>query len=124
MGFRTRRYAAITARFPGRSHLTHEELYACHFSDCSKDAVMECLAIVEEELLIPVGLLRPDDTWASVLAPVRTFNPLDWLRHRSIESDHAAELGARWGDRRRSDGLPIVRPTTFGEFVRAWCSGA
>jgi hypothetical protein len=122
VSFNNRRRAAIAARFPGRRELSLDEMWTEYFETLPRQRVVECLSLVDRELAIPVGLLRPEDSWECVLAPVRTWNPLHWLRHRSIETDHALELGAILGDRQRRAGKPSPRRIgSLGEFVRSWC---
>lgn len=118
--FRDARRAAIARRFPPRPDLPKEAIWQEFFADLPRAQVLECLGILEEDLVLPVGMLRPDDSLTALLAPVPTWNPIWWLRNRSIESDHVLELRQQLGARQqRTDRVETLYK--LGDLVRAWC---
>lgn len=121
----TRRARAFLRRFPGREHLSTDQLLGL-FTDSPSMAtgdITEALTLVSDELEIPIGLLRPRDTMADLLKPLHTGNPLLWIAEWTRAADGKSELNHRLKERLRQRNALHEWPAipTLGDFVRAWC---
>lgn len=117
--------AAILSRFAGREKLSKEELYDSYFRQegLPKEAVLECLGLIDEEYEFLAGFLRPEDKLKKLFEPVATKNPWRWLVYQVREGDSETELGYQLGKRTRQHGTFDARKDieTVGDFIRAWC---
>jgi hypothetical protein len=121
----TRRAQAFLRRFPGREHLSTDQLLGS-FTDSasmSRGDVTEALTLVSDELEIPIGLLRPQDLMSDLLKPLHSGNPLLWIAEWTRAADGKSELNHRLKERLRQRNLLHMWPEipTLEDFVRAWC---
>jgi hypothetical protein len=119
------RLAAFQGRFPNRENLSLEALYDRYFAkeNLPKTESLELMTLLADELALPVGMLRPEDTMADVLQPVISGNPLRWIEEWTRAADGKAELNDRL--RRRLTELGTLDRwqdlPTIADVVRAWC---
>lgn len=48
--------------------------------------VADCLAVIEREYGVPIGLLRPPDSIRMLVAPVKSRNPVKWYAFEACAS--------------------------------------
>lgn len=115
----------ILKRFEGRENLGKEELFRAYFEPqgLNEKDVLECFEQIEAGYLIPVGVLRPDDSLSKLTERVTTSNPLKWFcwlgRNEFSDDDLSAELRirlTRYGTQNEWDAID-----TFQDLILAWC---
>lgn len=120
----------LIERFHGREVLTKQEMYARYFNtaDLQREAVFECLDLIEFEYDFPVGLLRPEDRLEKLIKPVPAANPWRWLVYRTREGDTQTEINYQLGKRMRQAGtiqswshVENFADLTVRDLIRAWC---
>ena len=118
------KYAAeLMKRFSGREDLGRERAYDLYWSQCDKSEVLALFDCIEQELGIPVGVLRPTDSVDLLFEPVRSANPFKWLVNKVRSGDTHAELVSQVWGRLKKYGTTKewTRIATVNELVRAWC---
>jgi hypothetical protein len=117
--------ASVLSRFADRNDIGKRGLYERYFSDLPEPAVLECLALLEEEYSLPAGLLRPEDQLAKIFEPIPASNPWRWLVYRSREEDRQSEINyqlAKRQDRYKTRELWVLKGVnTLNDLIRAWC---
>ncbi len=117
----------MQSRFADRELLSRDKCYDLYFGPLGlpKEKVLECLAIVEIEFEVPIGLLRPTDKLSLLFSPVPTKNPLKWLVYRTREDDCQSELNYQLSERLRQyetlDLWENIEIETVEDLLRAWC---
>src|SRR2546429_2220763 len=96
----------VLNRFAGREVLDQETLYERYFKGegMLQAEVVECLTLIESELGIPAGVLRPEDELDMLFEPIPTKNPLKWLIYQTRAGDRQAEIGYQLNKRLRRYG--------------------
>lgn len=112
----------LRARFEGREPLQAEEACRRYWSGYPSEAVLEVLALVEDEYGLEPGLLRPDDPLSLLFTPVPTRNPLEWLFFQGMTEDRQSELEYRL--KRRRGGTRNAHVSTLGDYVSLWMRDA
>lgn len=119
--------AAFRKRFPEREELAATEALRVFSSTpgVTVDGAKSLLDLIHEEFQIPIGLIRPEDTWLSVASPLELGGWFAWMESQVRAGDaqaglleevsrHLAELGVAADD--------IVLDTLY-DLARLW-SGA
>jgi hypothetical protein len=114
-------WPGLLDRLKAREKLSPAQMHERFFAGLPRDAVLECLALLDEEA-IPAGLLRPDDHLVDLLTPT-TRNPLRWLFARASFEDRLGEIDYRLTQRTKARGTTgsQAKVETFADFVYAWC---
>jgi hypothetical protein len=115
---------AFRQRFPDREELEREALFE-HFvreSGVTRQDVAELMDLLNTEVGIPYGLLRPGDSMDVLFEAIPTRNPLRWIEHQTRAADAKTELNhqlrkrmERLGTLHFWDEIPRI-----GDLVRAW----
>ena len=113
----------MLSRFTGREDLGKDDLYERYFKELPRGEVLECLELVESELKIPAGILRPEDKLDTLFEPVSTNNPLRWLTYQVRAGDRQAEISYQLNKRLRKHDTADAwaQIETINDLVRAWC---
>ena len=113
----------MLSRFAGREDLGKDDLCERHFKELPREEVLECLELVESELKIPAGVLRPEDKLDTLFEPVSTNNPLHWLTYQVRAGDRQGEISYQLNKRLRKHGTADAwtQIETINDLVRAWC---
>jgi len=112
-------------RFANREDIGKSGLYDGYFKaeGLARDAVFQCLVLLEEELTIPPGILRPDDSLNLLFEPVDSKNPFRWMEYQVRAGDRqgaiSSELSSRLSEHGTFDSWETI--DTVGDLVRAWC---
>jgi len=117
-------HRAFLRRFADRTDLGKDEFYQRYFQqeDIEREAVEECLSLIESEYQISPGLLRPEDKLDLLFQPVKTRNPFLWVLYRSREEDSESEIRYQLGKQMRRHGtLNEWQIETIDDLIRAWC---
>jgi hypothetical protein len=87
------------------------------------DSVLECLDLLEDELTIPPGVLRPDDSLDLLFEPVSSRNPFRWMEYQVRAGDVQGAISGALSDRLREFGTfeDWVTIATVDDLIRAWC---
>jgi hypothetical protein len=121
----SRRQQKMLSRFEGRKDLGKSELYERYFKGegLSLAEVIECLGLIESELGISAGVLRPEDKLDMLFEPVPTNNPLKWLTYQARAGDRQAEISYQLTKRLTRYGTfdDWTQIETIDDLVRAWC---
>jgi hypothetical protein len=108
-------YASRARRSPFRERqaLTLDEIYSTFYADSAldKEAVARSLREIADKLQIPVGKLRPSDSFTDELSPNRGWEYDDGL---AVLSDLARKKLAMNG----SDPEAVVRIKTVDNYIR------
>ena len=115
----------LRARLPDREALSRDAAIAEFWAAYPRGALEELADLWEQELSIPFGVLRPDDSLERLLAPFPVGGlrgALSWLFAEAALEDGLSELNYRLGKRRRETSLPPIR--TVADLVAAWCESA
>ncbi len=116
---------ALLARFGDREDLGKAGLYHHYFGNqgLPENEVTECLDLLEEELTIPPGILRPRDSLDLLFEPVTSKNPFRWMEYQARAGDRQAVISSRLSDKLREYGTFSDWETieTVDDLVRAWC---
>ena len=99
--------------FRERSEMAPDEIYSAFYADSSyaKEHVLRCLREIADRLQIPMGKLRPSDSFSDELAPNRGWEYDDGLR---VLSDLARkELTANG-----SDPETVTQIRTVDDYIR------
>jgi hypothetical protein len=115
----------LRARLPGREALPRDAAVAAFWAAYPRSALDELADLWEQELTIPFGLLRPDDSLEELLAPFPVGGlrgALSWMSAEAALEDGVSELYYRLGQRRSE--MPRTPPRTAVDLVAAWCESA
>lgn len=116
---------AFLSRFSDRENIGKERLYERYFmkEGLPKEAVFECLDLIEFEYELQAGILRPEDKLTKLFEPVATKNPWRWLVYQVREGDSQSEINHELAKRMRQQGTlgTWSRIETFDDLIRAWC---
>lgn len=123
MTWREDRQRSLELRFPKRESLTYEQLQERYFADLDRVCVINCLSVMERELKLQLGFMRPEDSLSLLFVPVRTLNPLRWLLFRGLEGDSQAELAHLLKLRAKDTYGDLEHIHCLDDYVRAWCKG-
>ncbi|MGH9409320.1 MAG: hypothetical protein ACRD1V_07680 [Vicinamibacterales bacterium] len=77
--------------------------------------------LLEVEIGIPVGLLRPDDRLSEVFAPFTVGNPVTWMMAEMRLEDGLTEVRHELFKRLTGRGGPAPTLETVRDLFRAWC---
>ncbi len=117
----------ILKRFADREDLGKLGLYDRYFraTGLAQQSVVECLDLLEDELEIPPGILRPEDSLNLLFEPVESRNPFRWLEFQVRSGDRQGAISAELSDRLREYGTFDDWKTiaTVEDLIRAWCGG-
>jgi hypothetical protein len=108
-----------------RESLSSERLAREFFASYPFASVVSCLEFLEDELDIPVGLLRPEDDALSVLSPDRRKGSLsNWLERQMSVANAETYLLSELVRRAEDSGRPRDRfdLSSLGKIVEAWCA--
>ena len=114
---------AVEARLGDRVDVGKDGLRR-FWSDLPERDVMAALELVEIEVDVRPGLLRPDDRLHDLFEAPPTRNPFRWLEFQTHSSDGMLELSYQLNKRLRANGRLDEwgdNVYTVDEFVRAWC---
>ena len=115
----------ILKRFPDREDLGKLGLYDRYFRarGLKQQVVLECLGLVEDELKIPPGILRPEDSLDLLFEPVSSRNPFRWMEYQVRAGDRQGAISSALSDRLREFGTFDDWKTiaTVDDLIRAWC---
>lgn len=115
----------IRRRFADRVDIGRDELYTRYFAPVGlpKEDVIALLELIELELELPSGLLRPDDSLAKLAEPVPAKNLWQWMVYQVRSGDRALEIDEQLEKRMRRYGMTGLWSNieTVGDLVRAWC---
>jgi hypothetical protein len=85
---------------------------------------VESLAeLLEVELGLPLGLLRPDDHVKEIFAPFTLGNPLTWLMAETRLEDGLTEVSYALRKRLKTRGRTMAEVHTVRDLFSAWCAG-
>jgi hypothetical protein len=109
-------------RLPDREELSPAALHAQFWAALSQNDVFRLFDLIQQELGIPVGLLRPEDNLDRLLSPVSIRRPLRWFRIEPALEDATSELNYQLKLRLQGRPLPAAfRVRTLDELARVWC---
>jgi hypothetical protein len=113
----------IRKTFAGRPSLDERDICRDYWPELDPDAVVELLALVEQELKISTGVLRPGDRLDELFRPATTRNPMKWLLREFRSADRKSEINWQLSKRMKRHGTPGDWATieTVDDLVRAWC---
>jgi hypothetical protein len=115
----------IQARFAGREDIGAEGLYNFYFrtQGYPKDEVLKCLALIESEVGIHPGILRPSDKLNLLFQPIETKNPFKWMVYQVRGGDMQAAISSELTERLHAHGTFDEWDwiDTVEDLVRAWC---
>jgi len=112
----------LLVRLPDRTDIGREMSLATLGRGLPDADVAELADLIELELQLPVGLLRPEDSLHQLLAPFQVGNPLTWLWAEGALEDGVSEVNYRLRLRRRD--LPertLHSLDTVRDLFEAWC---
>ena len=112
----------LRARLGNRSELSRAQAIAQHWATLPSGPLAEIADLIELELSIPFGLLRPDDSLERLLAPFPLGNPLTWLWAEAALEDGISEINYQLAARSQDRSRPA--PATVGELLAQWCRTA
>jgi hypothetical protein len=115
----------VLRRFGNREDLGKLGLYDRYFraKGLPQDSVLECLNLLGDELTIPPGILRPDDSLDKLFEPVSSSNPFRWMEYQVRAGDLQGAISGELSDRLRDYGTfdDWTTISTVDDLVRAWC---
>jgi hypothetical protein len=115
----------ILSRFGERKDLGKTGLYDQYFraTGLLQEDVFQCLDLIEEELRIPPGILRPSDSLDLLFEPVSSRNPFRWMEYQVKAGDAQGAISGELSNRLRDYGTFDDWTTidTVNDLVRAWC---
>jgi hypothetical protein len=114
----------LRTRLPEREELSLPELRRRFWPDASAADLSSLGDLIREELSIPIGLLRPEDSMRALLAPMSFRNPLRWYLVEPRLEDGISELNYELCKRlppRHRHGQAHVKFETWTDVVVAWC---
>ena len=115
----------ILSRFGDRKDLGKTGLYDQYFEveGLPQDRVLQCLDLIEQELTIPPGILRPGDSLDLLFNPVVSRNPFRWMEYQVRAGDTQGAISKELSDRLRDYGTfdDWKSIATVDDLVRAWC---
>ena len=115
----------ILKRFPDREDLGKLGLYDRYFraKGLKQQPVLECFDLLEAELQIRPGILRPEDSLDLLFEPVRSRNPFRWMEYHVRAGDRQGAISGELSDRLREFGTFDDWKTiaTVDDLIRAWC---
>lgn len=116
----------LRSRLPDREEISAAELRSRYWPALREEDVFALFDLIEQELEIPAGILRPTDDLDRLLEPVSIRRPLWWWRVEPSLEDGTSELNYELKKRMRARGDQIPRGfhiRTLDELVHAWCGG-
>jgi hypothetical protein len=115
----------LRIRFADREDLGKTGVYRQYWSEFPERAVMELFELIEMEYELPPGLLRPNDSVAKLVDPVKTANPFKWLFYQGRTEDRTSEINYQLGKRQWQSGTQKAwehsKIRTVNDLIRAWC---
>ena len=115
----------ILKRFADREDLGKLGLYDRYFrtKNLGQQPVLECLDLLEDELKIPPGILRPEDSLNLLFEPIKSRNPFRWMEYQVRASDRQGAISSELSDRLHEYGTFDDWKTiaTVDDLIRAWC---
>ena len=115
----------ILKRFADREDLGKSAVYDRYFraKGLKQQPVLECFDLLEAELQISPGILRPEDSLDLLFEPVRSRNPFRWMEYQVRAGDRQGAVSGELSDRLREFGTFDDWKTiaTVDDLIRAWC---
>jgi hypothetical protein len=115
----------LRKRLPRRDELSHTDLAARYWPDADLNDVLALFNLLEEELTMPAGLLRPEDDLDHLLAPFSLRKPLLWFQVEPHLEEATSEVNYQLKQRMKATGSRWSRQLrihTLDGLVRAWCA--
>ncbi len=112
------RSARLIAHLGDRPDLGRDEAIRLIGSELPATDVSELADLLELELGLPLGFLRPDDDLQRLLAPFELRNPFTWLWAEAALEDGISEINYQL--KRRAAKLERS-PRTVRELFEVWC---
>ncbi len=112
----------LRARLADRTELSRAQAIAQYWATLPPGPLAEIADLIELELSLPFGLLRPDDSLRRLLAPFPLGNPLTWLWAEAALEDGISEINYQLAARSQNRHSPA--PATVGELIAQWCGAA
>src|SRR5882762_1634856 len=96
----------ILKRFADREDLGKLGLYNRYFrpKNLKQRPVLECFDLLEAELQVPPGILRPEDSLDLLFEPVSSRNPFRWMEYQVRAGDRQGAVTGELSDRLREFG--------------------
>ena len=115
----------MLARFADREDIGGERLYDVYFKTQGypKSEVLKCFDLIESEVGIQPGILRPTDKLNLLFQPIETKNPFKWMVYQVRGGDMQAAISSELTQRLRAHNTfdDWTQIDTVEDLVRAWC---
>jgi hypothetical protein len=115
----------MLARFADREDIGVEQLYDLYFrtQGCARSEVLKCLDLIESDVGIHPGILRPTDKLNLLFQPIETKNPFKWMVYQVRGGDMQAAISSELTERLRAHDTfdDWDQIDTVEDLIRAWC---